>query len=119
MNRKQRRLEKSRNRSHKRPATLRPEQLRKVQETMDKAAAHHEAGDLANATTAYEMALALMPNLAEAHYNLALILSDQGRDNEAATRYNQAIASRPDFVEAYNNLGNILKEQGKLEEAAA
>ncbi len=69
--------------------------------------------------TRFEQALALVPDLAEAHYNLGNILREQGKLDPAAARYEQAIALAPDYAEAHNNLGCIFQLQDKLEEAAA
>ena len=67
----------------------------------------------------FEQALALAPDLAEAHNNLGNVLKDQGKLDEAAAQFEQAVALKPDLAEAHNNLGNILREQGKLDQALA
>ena len=64
-------------------------------------------------------ALALRPNLAQAHINLGIVLRQQNRLDEAAAHYEHALALKPDSVEALNNLGIILWQQGRLDEAAA
>lgn len=56
---------------------------------------------------------------AEAHYNLANALRDQGRLDEAVASYRQALSLEPDYVEAHNNLGTVLQSLGKLSAAAA
>lgn len=45
-------------------------------------------------------ALAIEPSYATAHFNLALILSDTGRMNEAGEAFAQALALRPDYRKA-------------------
>src|SRR4051812_22331503 len=64
-------------------------------------------------------ALALKPDYAEAHYNLATALQGLGRFDEAIEHYNQALAIDPSNPEAYNNLGAILLAQKRYEEAVA
>jgi len=69
------------------------------------------------ALTANQKAVQLMPQDAEAHYNLGNTLLEFGRLGEAEAGYKQAIALKPDYAEAHNNLGNTLKMLEKLEEA--
>jgi tetratricopeptide (TPR) repeat protein len=76
-----------------------------------------ETGDNEEAAALYRRALALRPDLAELHYNLANALSQQGRLEEAAGVYRQALALRADFMPAYHNLGNVLRGLGRTEEA--
>ena len=72
-----------------------------------------------DALASYERVLALRPDIAAAHYNIANILAQRGDLEQAAARYRQAIAIKPDLAEAHNNLGNIFKELGRPEEATA
>jgi tetratricopeptide (TPR) repeat protein len=73
--------------------------------------------DFDAAIKAYNKALAIKPDYAEAHINLGSALEEQGKLEEAIEAYNKALAIKPDYAEAYNNMGVTLKEQGKLEEA--
>ncbi|AII85970.1 tetratricopeptide repeat protein [Planktomarina temperata] len=66
---------------------------------------------------AYNKALAIKPDNADAYYNMGNALQEQGKLEEAIEAYNKALSLKPDYAEAYNNMGNALKEQGKLEEA--
>jgi len=61
-----------------------------------------------------ERAIALEPQFAEAHYNLANILRQQGACEQAMVRYERALA---DFAEAHFNLVNAFRAQGKLDDA--
>jgi tetratricopeptide (TPR) repeat protein len=79
----------------------------------------HRAGRLAEAAAAYRQILALRPDIAEAHNNLGIVLSQQGNYGEAQARFEQALALRPDNAEMYNNLGSVLLNQGKIDEAVA
>jgi tetratricopeptide (TPR) repeat protein len=72
----------------------------------------------AGAERAYRRALQLAPT-AETQYNLALLLHESGRLDEAIAGYRQAIALQPAFAAAHNNLANLLKGAGRHEEALA
>lgn len=52
-----------------------------------------------------------------AHYNLALLLKEQGRVAEAITHYEQAVRAKPDLPDARVNLGLALIEAGRPAEA--
>ena len=66
----------------------------------------------------YRKALQLAPNYPDAHNNLANVLKDQGKLDEAISSYRQALTLNPNHADAHNNLGNALKDQGKLDEAS-
>ncbi len=67
------------------------------------------------ATEAYRAAIALNPNLAEAHYNYGvLLLSSDGKLAEAKVAFEKAIAADPAHALAHHNLGTILQQQGQL-----
>jgi len=76
-----------------------------------------EQGKLDEATEAYNIALAIKPDNAEAYNNMGNALQEQGKLDEAIEAYNKGLAIKPDNAEAYNNMGNALQEQGKLDEA--
>jgi glycosyltransferase involved in cell wall biosynthesis/Flp pilus assembly protein TadD len=57
--------------------------------------AHKKAGDLKNATTYYQQAIQLNPELAIAHYNLGVALQEQNKLKEAITAYQQALQFIP------------------------
>ena len=66
---------------------------------------------------AYNKALTIKPDFAEAYYNMSLTLEDQGKLEEAIQAYKKAIAIKSDYADAYFNMANVLREQGKLEES--
>ncbi|PYJ11903.1 MAG: hypothetical protein DME93_08900 [Verrucomicrobia bacterium] len=72
--------------------------------------------DLVNLYTA---TLAKNPGCWMAHYNLGIVLRDQGETDEAITHYRQAVALRPNYAEAHYNLGRALAEKGEFEDAIA
>jgi tetratricopeptide (TPR) repeat protein len=54
---------------------------------------------------AYNKALAIKPDYAEAYNNMGNALKEQGKLEEAIEAYNKALAIKPDYAEAYNNMG--------------
>ena len=80
-------------------------------------AAYRKAKQLKQAQEAYETAIKLKPELAEAHFNLGKVLFDL-RDADAAISVSKkCIALSPTMAEAHINLGNAYKL--KNEPAAA
>ena len=78
-----------------------------------------QTGRISESLFPFQKAVLLIPQDAEAHYNLVITLRDLGRLEEAEIVSRQVIALDPGYVNAHNNLGNILNELGKLEEAEA
>ena len=78
-----------------------------------------QLGRMDEAENQYRRALALKPDLAGAHNNLANALVAQGRADEALIHFQRALELAPDLVEAHVNLGTTLLQQGKLAAAAA
>lgn len=77
------------------------------------------SGDTARARDAYERALALQPNLAEASNDLGALLAQAGDLHAAIDRFRAALASTPDYPDALNNLGYALLLTGNDQEARA
>ena len=65
----------------------------------------------------WQDAVAHAPGNERAHNNLANVLREQKRLEEAITQYQQALAIKPDYAFAQSNLGNALLKQGKVAEA--
>src|SRR5258708_4911907 len=76
-------------------------------------------GGLEPAQRAIERALALQPDLPEAHNNLGLAHLNQGRAEEARQCFTQALRLRPDMADAQNNLGLACAGLGWPDEAVA
>ncbi len=66
----------------------------------------------------YQKALAINPELAEAHNNLGHSLHALGRIADAIVHYERALAIKVDYPEARNNLGIAYQSQGRSSEAA-
>ena len=64
-------------------------------------------------------ALAIKPDLADAHCNLGNIFQDLGKLDEAEASFHKAIAIKPDYAEAHSNLGNIFQNLGRFDEAVS
>jgi serine/threonine-protein kinase len=65
------------------------------------------------------VAAALRPDSAAVQYNLAGVLMDLGRRDEAVIVYRRALAQRPDFAGAHAWLGSALVRLGKLDQGIA
>jgi tetratricopeptide (TPR) repeat protein len=87
----------------------------KVYNDLGVALAH--VGRLEEAIPAYEEALRLKPDYAEAQYNLGVALARVGRRPEAIEHWERALQIQPDLADAHNNLAVALMGQGKLREA--
>src|ERR1700722_17819484 len=62
-------------------------------------------------------AVAAQPNDVAAHFNLALALSLEQKDDEAATEYRRTLELAPGLYEANLNLGILLLRDRKPEDA--
>jgi hypothetical protein len=87
------------------------------------AAAHYQAGRLAEAERLYREILVLQPRLAEVYAGLALMLFRQGKTAEAAAAFRQALQINPDDAGTLYKLGNLLLREGdgadRIEESFA
>jgi tetratricopeptide (TPR) repeat protein len=72
-----------------------------------------------NFLTLYTATLQKNPGCWMAHYNLGILLSQQGQADHAIQHYRQAVALRPDYAEAHYNLGRLLVEEGQFDDAIA
>ncbi|WP_258167851.1 tetratricopeptide repeat protein [Paraburkholderia sp. BL21I4N1] len=74
-------------------------------------------GDFAGAIDSLRQGLAIDPDFAALHYNLALTLQHHDCLDEAAVSYRRTLELDPDNSAAHNNLGRILGDLGALDEA--
>ena len=51
------------------------------------------------------------------HFNLGVLLEEQGRRDEAAHAYQQAVNRDPEFADALCNLGLLLESMGRKQDA--
>ena len=69
------------------------------------------------AISAFERAIALHPDFAEAHYNLGVAFGGLHQIDRAAACYQKAIELKGEFVQARYNLANLYKQTGQLDQA--
>jgi Tfp pilus assembly protein PilF/peroxiredoxin len=74
-------------------------------------------GQRDKARDAYERALALQPDLAEASNDLGALLAEDGELPGAIVRFRAALAAAPEYPDALNNLGYALLLTGREGEA--
>lgn len=80
--------------------------------------AYWQLQDYQNAEIAYQKAISLDKNYAEAYNNLCMVVHESHkRPLDALSLVDQAITLRPDYADAYNNRGNILQALDRVEEA--
>ena len=77
------------------------------------------SGETVRARAAFERALALQPDLAEANNDLGALLAQGGDLDAAISRFRAALASTPEYPDALNNLGYALLLTGGDKEARA
>ena len=63
--------------------------------------------------------MSLAPRLAEAHLNLANLLLQQQRADDAIAHFQAALEIQPGLAGAHNNLANALLGKGRVDEAIA
>ncbi len=76
-----------------------------------------KSGEPGRARAALERALALQPDLSEAHNDLGALLARAGEIDAAIERFRAALVSTPEYPDALNNLGYALLLTGRDEEA--
>ncbi len=74
-------------------------------------------GESERARAAFERALALQPDLAEASNDLGALLAQGGELEAGIERFRAALASTPEYPDALNNLGYALLLTGRAPEA--
>ena len=71
------------------------------------------SGETVRARAAFERALALQPDLAEANNDLGALLAQSGNLDAAISRFRAALTSIPEYPDALNNLGYALLLTGR------
>lgn len=81
--------------------------------------AHNEAKRWEEAVKAFEEAIRLKPDYAQAHYKLGVAFYNLDRFEEAVKQFKEAISLKKDYADAYFNLGQSLSKLRLWEEAIA
>jgi tetratricopeptide (TPR) repeat protein len=81
------------------------------------AMAHHKAGRLAEAETAFRAALVVAPSQPILAHNLGVVVAAQQRHGEAVRLFEQAIAAEPHYASAHYNRGAALSALGQTKDA--
>jgi protein O-GlcNAc transferase len=76
-----------------------------------------DKGLLNEALAAFENAIKLKADYAEAFYNRGMVLQQQANPEAALIAYGHAIELRKDYADAINNAGIVLQELGRAREA--
>jgi tetratricopeptide (TPR) repeat protein len=87
-----------------------------IEQAIQIALQHHQAGRLAEAEAIYRQVLAVNPNHPDALHLLGTLRISTGQA-DGASLLRQAIALKPNFPQALSNLGEALRKQGQLDEA--
>jgi len=85
---------------------------------LDKALAHHQAGNLASAEKLYRKVIKMEPGNADALHLLGLVHHHRGRHGKAAGMIERALKLQPGNPMFLNNLGEALRAAGEAEKAA-
>ena len=81
--------------------------------------AYKEMGKFDLAITAYEEALKINPNLAQARSNLGNLYNATGEYAKAIQQLQKSIELDPDLAEAHSNLAIVYTKTGKIDKACA
>lgn len=93
--------------------------IAQLEELIALAAQHQNNKQFDKAEETYRGIVAIAPNWAEAHCNLATALHRQGKLEPAVECYRLALVLKPNLAEIHCNLANVLAEQSQLLEAVA
>ncbi len=89
-----------------------------IEQALQIALQHHQAGRLPEAESIYRQILAVQPNHPDSLHLLGTLRHSAGHA-DGVSLIRQAIALKPDFPQALSNLGEALRSQGQLDEAIA
>lgn len=89
-----------------------------LQDALQAAVAHYQAGDLLQAVRVFCQVLQVHPDHADTLLSLGIIQLQLGYREQAIELLTRVLTVEPEYVEAHFNLGNALLSQGKLAEAA-
>jgi tetratricopeptide (TPR) repeat protein len=88
-----------------------------INESLNQAVAHQQAGRLADAATQYRAVLEQQPDHVDALHMLGIISHQLGDSDRALKLIGKALALQPDGAEMHNNLAIILNDTGHADTA--
>ncbi|MBR8346990.1 tetratricopeptide repeat protein [Burkholderia ambifaria] len=89
-----------------------------IQQALQEALTHHQAGRLGEAKTLYDAILHAQPGQPDAMHFLGLLACQLKQYDAGLALMERSLAERPD-ASYFNNLGNMLRECGRLDDAIA
>ncbi|WP_175746836.1 tetratricopeptide repeat protein [Burkholderia ambifaria] len=89
-----------------------------IQQALQEALTHHQAGRLGEAKTLYDAILNAQPGQPDAMHFLGLLACQLKQYDAGLALMERSLAARPD-ASYFNNLGNMLRECGRLDDAIA
>lgn len=92
-------------------------QTMSIEQAIDFAMGHHNAGDLQQAKKIYEQVLQIDPNQPVVLHLLGVIAHQINDNTTAFDLISKALTIQPDYAEAHSNLGLVLDQLGRSEEA--
>jgi len=90
-----------------------------LQQQLESALSHHQAGRFAEAETIYRQILSQNPNHVEALNLLGTLAAQAGRLDAGLELMRRVIRLHPDLAQAHYNIGIALQRKGQLDEAIA
>jgi len=88
-----------------------------IQQAMNSALAHHQAGRLAEAEALYRKILGKAPGNPGALHMLGVLAAQVGRNDLAVELISKALREAPDNAACYSNLGEACRSLGQLDKA--
>ena len=88
-----------------------------IEQALQVAIAHHQAGRLTEAESIYRQILSVRPDHAEAHHLLGVVASQTGRLDQAVACYQRAIELKGDFPDGLNNLAVAFRAMGRPDQS--
>ncbi|MBF0587513.1 MAG: tetratricopeptide repeat protein [Magnetococcales bacterium] len=96
---------------------MNPQQPITLEQALQWAIDHHQAGRFQEAESLYRQILNADPNQPDALHLLGVMAHQAGQAQDAVPMIQKALALRPRQAEMHNNLGNALRDLGQIEAA--
>jgi tetratricopeptide (TPR) repeat protein len=90
-----------------------------VEQELQVAFGHHQAGRLAEAEKIYRGILAAQPNHAETLHRLGVLAAQVGQSELAIDLFTRSVRINPDNPDAHFNLGVVLRKTNRFEQAVS